>query len=113
MNTLKYNHGQLGNGIPVLSIEGDNIAKAGFTSNAVYVIDKLDTALMLTLLEDEQDIKTVICHCRNNHNQDIALDSVAESGELYLAGEWLIETGLAGQPLDIFVTQGKVIVERL
>ncbi|WP_257014256.1 type I toxin-antitoxin system SymE family toxin [Serratia fonticola] len=35
----------------------------------------------------------------------------ADSGELYLAGDWLTQCGLTGQPLAISVMPGKVVIK--
>ncbi|WP_072189210.1 SymE family type I addiction module toxin [Yersinia similis] len=34
-----------------------------------------------------------------------------DNGELYLAGEWLTQSGLTGQPLMINVMPGKVVIQ--
>ncbi|NTX78952.1 type I toxin-antitoxin system SymE family toxin [Serratia proteamaculans] len=36
---------------------------------------------------------------------------IRDNGELYLAGDWLTQCGLAGQALAISVMSGKVIIQ--
>ncbi|HGM5488819.1 SymE family type I addiction module toxin [Serratia fonticola] len=38
------------------------------------------------------------------------MDWVRDNGELYLAGDWLTQCGLTGQPLAISVIPGKVMI---
>ncbi len=42
---------------------------------------------------------------------NIAVDWVRDNGELYLAGEWLTQCGLTGQPLVINVMLGQVLIQ--
>ncbi|MFG1173011.1 SymE family type I addiction module toxin [Erwiniaceae bacterium CAU 1747] len=41
----------------------------------------------------------------------IGVDWIRDSGELYLAGDWLTLCGLTGQPLAISVMPGKVMIQ--
>jgi hypothetical protein len=61
------------------------------------------------LLEDDGEIERLITAGDIHHH--IGLDWIRENGELYLAGEWLTQTGLAGQPLKISVMTGKVVIQ--
>ncbi|WP_230676631.1 SymE family type I addiction module toxin [Yersinia pseudotuberculosis] len=38
------------------------------------------------------------------------MDWIQDNGELSLSGEWLTQTGLTGQPLDISVIPGQVVI---
>ncbi|WP_310795448.1 SymE family type I addiction module toxin [Serratia fonticola] len=38
------------------------------------------------------------------------MDWIRDNGELYLAGDWLTQCGLTGQPLTINVMPGKVMI---
>ncbi|WP_429619983.1 SymE family type I addiction module toxin [Serratia sp. 2723] len=38
------------------------------------------------------------------------MDWVRDNGKLYLAGDWLTQCGLTGQPLAISVIPGKVMI---
>ncbi|MFP1787646.1 SymE family type I addiction module toxin [Lonsdalea quercina] len=39
------------------------------------------------------------------------MDWIRDNGELYLAGEWLTQTSLPGQPLAISVMPGQVVMK--
>nr|WP_145521873.1 SymE family type I addiction module toxin [Yersinia aldovae] len=41
----------------------------------------------------------------------IGTDWRQDNGELYLAGEWLTQSGRAGQPLAISVMHGQVVIQ--
>lgn len=40
----------------------------------------------------------------------IGVDWIRDSGELYLAGDWLVQCGLTGQPLAISAMPGQVVI---
>ncbi|WP_415837974.1 SymE family type I addiction module toxin [Serratia silvae] len=39
------------------------------------------------------------------------MDWIRDNGELYLAGDWLTQCGLTGQPRVISVMPGKVVIQ--
>ncbi|MCS3405912.1 type I toxin-antitoxin system SymE family toxin [Serratia sp. AKBS12] len=42
---------------------------------------------------------------------NIGVDWIRDNGELYLAGDWLTQCGLTGQPLAISVMPGQVVIK--
>ncbi|WP_419236550.1 SymE family type I addiction module toxin [Serratia fonticola] len=41
----------------------------------------------------------------------IGVDWIRDNGELYLAGDWLTQCGLTGQPLVISVIPGQLVIQ--
>ncbi|NTY90119.1 type I toxin-antitoxin system SymE family toxin [Serratia fonticola] len=94
--------------IPELIIDGDNIIKAGFVAGVVFKIEPHQDGLVITLISDEEEIERLLLEV--DAHSHIGADWVRDNGELYLAGDWLAECGLTGQPLAISVMPGQVLI---
>nr|WP_226974976.1 SymE family type I addiction module toxin [Yersinia pseudotuberculosis] len=64
--------------------------------------------LIITLIANEIATQQVFNEIENDHH--IGMDWIQDNGELSLSGEWLTQTGLTGQPLDISVIPGQVVI---
>ncbi|MCG3463680.1 SymE family type I addiction module toxin [Xenorhabdus bovienii] len=78
----------------------------GFTPNTLFHIQQYNNGLMLTLAEP--DAITVFHAAENDPYQGI--DWVRDNGELYLAGDWLTETGLLDNPVQVVFGYGKIML---
>ncbi|CAI0972869.1 SymE family type I addiction module toxin [Serratia sp. JSRIV002] len=94
--------------IPELIIAGEDIIKAGFVAGAVFKIKPYQDGLVITLISDEREIERLLLE--ENAHPHIGVDWIRDNGELYLAGDWLAECGLTGQPLAISVMPGQVVI---
>ncbi len=63
---------------------------------------------MLTRLDEDTDIAALMAEL-DDHNSEGA-DRVEDNGTLTLAGDWLTLSGLIGQPLNIDVLPGKIVI---
>ncbi|WP_421094441.1 SymE family type I addiction module toxin, partial [Serratia fonticola] len=84
------------------------ILSRGFVAGAVFKIEPYQDGLIITLVSDEAEIERLLLEV--DAHSHIGADWVRDSAELYLAGDWLTECGLAGQPLAISVMPGKVVI---
>ncbi|MCA6943899.1 type I toxin-antitoxin system SymE family toxin, partial [Pectobacterium polaris] len=64
--------------------------------------------LMLTRLDEDTDIAALMAEL-DGHEAEGA-DWVSDNGELTLAGDWLTQSGLLGQPLRIEVLPGRITI---
>ncbi|TQI80071.1 type I toxin-antitoxin system toxin SymE [Serratia fonticola] len=108
MNGTNIIKATTGGFIPELIIDGEDIIKAGFTPGAVFNIEQNQDGLIITLTTDEAEIKRLLLEV--DAHPDIGVDWVRDNGELYLAREWLTQSGLTGQPLAVSVMPGKVVI---
>ncbi|WP_275368609.1 SymE family type I addiction module toxin [Xenorhabdus bovienii] len=72
----------------------------------VFHIQQYDNGLMLTLAEPDQVPLPQVAE--NDPYQGI--DWVRDNGELYLAGDWLTETGLLDKPVQVAFGYGKIML---
>ncbi|MFP1740365.1 SymE family type I addiction module toxin [Lonsdalea quercina] len=94
--------------IPELIIDSQDIIKAGFTPGAVFKIEPYRDGLIITFVSDEAEIERLLLEVDAAPN--IGVDWIRDNGELYLAGDWLTQCGLTGQPLAISVMPGQVLI---
>lgn len=94
--------------IPELIIDGKDIIKAGFAAGAVFKIEQYQDGLITTLVSDEMEIERLLLEV--DAHPHIGVDWIWDNGELYLAGDWLTQTSIAGQPLAVSVMPGKVVI---
>ncbi|KEY58179.1 SymE family type I addiction module toxin [Serratia sp. DD3] len=94
--------------IPELIINSEDVTSAGFIPGAVFKIEQYQDGLVITLVSDEVEIERLLLEV--DVPPDLGVDWVRDNGELYLAGEWLTQTSLAGQPLAISMMTGKVVI---
>ncbi len=95
--------------IPELTIDGEDIIKAGFVAGVVFKIEPCLDGLVITLVSNEAEIERLLLEV--NAHTDIGMDWIRDNGELYLAGDWLTQCGLTEQPLVISVMLSKVVIQ--
>ncbi|NXZ86500.1 type I addiction module toxin, SymE family [Serratia fonticola] len=95
--------------IPELTIDGEDIIKAGFVAGVVFKIEPGQDGLIISLISDDAEIKRLLLEV--NADPNIGVDWIRDNGELYLAGDWLTQCGLTGQALAISVMPGKVVIQ--
>ncbi|POE17394.1 hypothetical protein BV923_22565 [Pectobacterium odoriferum] len=94
--------------LPELTLTGDELAQAGFTANTLFRIGLYRNGLMLTRLDEDTDIAALLAELDGNETE--GADWVSDNGELTLAGDWLTQSGLLGQPLIIDVLPGRITI---
>ncbi|CAI1536364.1 HSP20-like domain of uncharacterised function (DUF1813) [Serratia fonticola] len=62
-----------------------------------------------SVVSNEGEIERLLLE--ENAHPHIGVDWIRDNGELYLAGDWLTECGLTGQPLAISVMPGQVVIK--
>ena len=108
MNGTHILQATTGGFIPELIIDGEDITKAGFVAGAVFKIEPYQDGLVITLVSNEEEIERLLLEVDAQAN--IGVDWIRDNGELYLAGDWLAQCGLTGQPLVISMMPGKVVI---
>lgn len=108
MNGTHIIQATTGGFIPELIIDSDHIIHAGFSPGAVFKIEPYQDGLIIILVSDEGEIERLLLEV--DAYPHIGVDWIRDNGELYLAGEWLTQTSLAGQPLEVSVMPGKVVI---
>ncbi|WP_447875088.1 SymE family type I addiction module toxin [Serratia fonticola] len=109
MNGAHIIQATTGGFIPELIIDGEDIIKAGFVARAVFKIEPYRDGLVITLVSNEGEIERLLLEV--DAHPHIGVDWVRDNGELYLAGNWLTQCGLTGQPLAISIIPGKVVIQ--
>lgn len=109
MNGTHIIQASTGGFIPELTIDGEDIVKAGFVAGAVFKIEPYQDGMIIMLVSDDEEIERLLLEM--DAHTDIGVDWVRDNGELYLAGDWLTQCGLTGQPLAIRVMTGKVVIQ--
>ncbi|MCC8381231.1 type I toxin-antitoxin system SymE family toxin [Xenorhabdus sp. PB30.3] len=95
--------------IPELTLSGSKLSDAGFISDSLFHISQHSDGIILSLLAPETDLTNLIHQIENKPEQGI--DNIRENGELYLAGDWLTDSQLIKQPINIEITFGKIILK--
>ncbi|WP_447872843.1 SymE family type I addiction module toxin [Serratia fonticola] len=108
MNGTHILQATTGGFIPELIVDGEDIIKAGFVAGAVFKIEPYQDGLVITLISDEEEIERLLLEM--DAQPHIGVDWIRDNGELYLAGDWLTQSGLTGQPLAISVMPGQVVI---
>ncbi|WJM79992.1 SymE family type I addiction module toxin [Pectobacterium brasiliense] len=93
---------------PELTLTGDELAQAGFTANTLFRIQLYRNGLILTRLDEDTDIAALMAELDGSETE--GADWVSDNGELILAGDWLTQSGLLGQPLSIEGLPGKITI---
>ncbi|MDE9483758.1 SymE family type I addiction module toxin [Xenorhabdus bovienii] len=92
--------------LPECVLSGDDMQQMGFIPNTLFHIQQYNNGLMLTLAEP--DVIPLSHTTENDPYQGI--DWVRDNGELYLAGDWLTETGLLDNPVQVAFGYGKIML---
>nr|WP_313885556.1 SymE family type I addiction module toxin [Yersinia pseudotuberculosis] len=71
-----------------------NIIKTGFTPGTKFKIQPYRNGLIITLIASEIATQQVLNEIENDHH--IGMDWIQDNSEMYLAGDWLTQTGLTG-----------------
>ncbi|MCC8381114.1 SymE family type I addiction module toxin [Xenorhabdus sp. PB30.3] len=93
---------------PECVLRGDDMQQMGFTPNTLFDIQQYHNGLILTLAKPDDDPAALFRAVENDPKQGI--DWVRDSGELYLAGDWLTETGLLDKPVQVAFGYGKIML---
>lgn len=109
MNGTHILQATTGGFIPELIIDGEDIIKAGFVAEAAFKIEPYQDGFLITLVSNEGEIERLLLDV--DARPYIGVGWVRDSGELYLAGDWLTRCGLTGQPLAISVMPGQVVIQ--
>ncbi|MEI7307396.1 SymE family type I addiction module toxin [Pectobacterium atrosepticum] len=99
-----FHHGDL----PELTLTGHELALAGFAAETLFRISLYHNGLILTRLDEDTDIAALMTELDGSETE--GADWVGDNGELILAGDWLTQSGLLGQPLSIEVLPGKITI---
>ncbi|CAG75771.1 conserved hypothetical protein [Pectobacterium atrosepticum SCRI1043] len=91
--------------LPELTLTGDGLAQAGFTAGAMFRISLDRNGLILTRLDDDTDMATLMTELDVSDAE--GADWVSDNGELALAGDWLTQSGL---PLEIEGLPDKIVI---
>lgn len=94
--------------IPELIIDARDIIKAGFLAGAIFKMEPYQDGLIISLISDDVEIERLLLE--TDVPPHIGVDWVRDNGGLYLAGDWLAQCGLTGQPLVISMMPGKVVI---
>lgn len=108
MNGTHILQATTGGFIPELIIDGEDIIKAGFVAEATFKIEPYQDGFIITLLSNEGEVERLLLDV--DAHPYIGVGWVRDSGELYLAGDWLTQCGLTGQPLAISVMPSQVVI---
>ena len=95
--------------IPELIIDSEDIIKAGFTAGAAFKTEPNRDELIITFVSDEAEMERLLLEV--DAHPHMGVDWIRDNGELYLAGDWLTQCGLTGQPLTIGVMPGQVVIK--
>ncbi|WP_422528865.1 SymE family type I addiction module toxin [Serratia fonticola] len=109
MNGTHIIQASTGRFIPELTIDGEDIVKAGFVAGAAFKIEPYQDGLVIMLVSDDEEIERLLLEV--DAHPYIGVDWMRDNGELYLVGDWLTQCGLTGQPLAISVTPGQVVIQ--
>ncbi|ALX94582.1 hypothetical protein AV650_13895 [Serratia fonticola] len=109
MNGTHILQATTGGFIPELIIDGEDIIKAGFMEGAAFKIEPYQDGLLITLISNEGEIERLLLDV--DAPPYIGVDWIRDNGELYLAGDWLTQCGLTGQPLVISVIPGQLVIQ--
>ncbi|MBN3063199.1 type I addiction module toxin, SymE family [Pectobacterium aquaticum] len=94
--------------LPELTLAGHALQQAGFAAEALFRISLYRNGLILTRLDEDTDIAALLAELDGNETE--GADWISDNGELILAGDWLTQSGLLGQPLIIEVLPGKITI---
>ncbi|MDX7989461.1 hypothetical protein FE392_19605 [Xenorhabdus sp. 12] len=92
--------------LPECVLSGEDMQQMGFTPNTLFHIRQYNNGLILTLAESDQI--PLSDAMENDPYQGI--DRVRDNGEVYLAGDWLTETGLLDKPGQVALGYGKIML---
>ncbi|UCZ77418.1 type I toxin-antitoxin system SymE family toxin [Dickeya zeae] len=94
--------------MPELTLSGTALAQAGFTAGTLFRISLYRNGLMLTRLDEDTDIATLVAEQDGSETE--GADWVSDNGELTLAGDWLTQSGLLTPPFSIETLPGRIMI---
>lgn len=95
-------------GLPELTLTGAALVRAGFTAGTLFRIRLYRNGLVLARQAGDTDIAALLAEL-DGHDSEGA-DWIRDTGELYLAGDWLTLSGLINRPLNIEVLPGRIVI---
>ncbi|MDR0217895.1 MAG: hypothetical protein LBI71_03270 [Enterobacteriaceae bacterium] len=95
--------------LPELTLNGSALSNAGFIADSLFHISQNSVGIIISLLAPQTDLARLIDKIENNPEQGI--DNIRENGELYIAGDWLTDSQLTEESIDIEITAGKIILK--
>ncbi|GAB2932801.1 SymE family type I addiction module toxin [Hafnia psychrotolerans] len=97
--------------IPELTIDGDMLAVLGFTSGTPLQLTLRPDGLWITPVTEAATWNT-LCEA-SQQRQDLGADWVRQNGELIIAGDWIIESGITDvAQLEITAAPGVIRLQR-
>ncbi|NTY88838.1 hypothetical protein FCH33_18865 [Serratia fonticola] len=97
--------------IPELTIGDGTLAGLGFTPGTPLQLTLRADGLWITLLTDAATWEAV--YEASQHRQDLGADWVRQNGELIIAGDWIIESGITDvAQLEITAAPGVIRLQR-
>ncbi|KLU14472.1 MULTISPECIES: SymE family type I addiction module toxin [Xenorhabdus] len=96
--------------LPECVISGDPLQEIGFTTDALFHITQFANGLILSLIESETESDLAALFHETELDPHQGIDWVRDNGELYLAGDWLAESGLLDHPVTVDTAYGRIVV---
>ncbi|MFJ5337374.1 SymE family type I addiction module toxin [Pectobacterium sp. CHL-2024] len=94
--------------LPELTLTGHALQQAGFAAGTLFRISLYRNGLILTRLDEDANISALLNELDGCETE--GADWMDDNGTLTLAGDWLTQSGLLGQPLSIEVRVGKITI---
>ena len=96
--------------LPACVISGDTLQKIGFTADALFHITQFANGLILSLIEPKTEPDLAALFHKTELDPYQGIDWVRDNGELYLAGDWLTESGLLDHPVIVDIVYGRIVI---
>ncbi|MGJ0626411.1 SymE family type I addiction module toxin [Xenorhabdus bovienii] len=96
--------------LPECVITGNALRQIGFTTDALFRIAQFANDLILSLIEPETEPDLAALLHETEFEPHQGIDWVRDNGELYLAGDWLTESGLLDHPVTVETAYGTIVI---
>lgn len=97
--------------IPELKINGDALARLGFTSGAPFQLTRRPDGLWLPPVTDDATWDE-LCEA-SQQRQDLGADWVRQNGEVIIGGDWLTASGITNaEQLEVTAAPGVLRLQR-
>ncbi|MDC9623797.1 SymE family type I addiction module toxin [Xenorhabdus sp. XENO-7] len=96
--------------LPACVITGSALGQIGFTTDALFRIAQFANGLILSLIEPETEPDLAALIQETDLNPNLGIDWVRKNGKLYLAGDWLAESGLLNHPVTVETAYGTIVL---
>ncbi|UDQ75046.1 SymE family type I addiction module toxin [Pectobacterium brasiliense] len=84
------------------------LQQTGFAAETLFRISLYRNGLILTRLDEDTDIAALLAELNGSETE--GADWVSDNRELILAGDWLTQSELPSQPLNIDVLPDKITI---